>query len=289
MNNSKVIKLQDRVPKLKNQKKKNKKNVNHRLILYISILFLLVLFLIYFRSPLSNIKKISVFGNHYMTDEQVMKDSGVTYDISYFRVTAHKAEENLTKRKEIKAVNVKKRFPNKIDIHIEEYLTIGYINKEGKLQPLLENGKTLDVLPNGKLPVAAPIFEPFKEEKMKELIAELEKLTPAILKSISEIRYSPTNANEDHLTLYMNEGYEVSTTIQNFAKRMEAYPLILKTIEPGKKVLIDLEVGAYTKELGAEEKKNRMVVFVDYSRKNETNVLLYVYEFRRMVHLMKNM
>ncbi|MCU5279061.1 cell division protein FtsQ, partial [Bacillus cereus] len=29
MNNSKVIKLQDRVPKLKNQKKKNKKNVNH--------------------------------------------------------------------------------------------------------------------------------------------------------------------------------------------------------------------------------------------------------------------
>ncbi|HDR5268308.1 TPA: cell division protein FtsQ, partial [Bacillus thuringiensis] len=26
MNNSKVIKLQDRVPKLKNQKKKNKKN-----------------------------------------------------------------------------------------------------------------------------------------------------------------------------------------------------------------------------------------------------------------------
>ena len=31
--------------------------------------------------------------------------------------------------------------------------------------------------------------------------------------------------------------------------------LILKTIEPGKKVLIDLEVGAYTKELGAEEKK----------------------------------
>lgn len=65
---------------------------------------------------------------------------------------------------------------------------------------------------------------------MKELIAELEKLTPTILRSISEIRYSPTNANEDHLTLYMNEGYEVSTTIQNFAKRMEAYPLILKQL-----------------------------------------------------------
>lgn len=50
--------------------------------------------------------------------------------IQAISVTAHKAEENLTKRKEIKAVNVKKRFPNKIDVHIEEYLTIGYINKE---------------------------------------------------------------------------------------------------------------------------------------------------------------
>ncbi len=37
-----------------------------------------------------------------MTDEQVMKESGVTYDTSYFRVTAHKAEENLTKRKKLK-------------------------------------------------------------------------------------------------------------------------------------------------------------------------------------------
>lgn len=55
-----------------------------------------------------------MFGNHYMTDEQVMKDSGVTYDTSYFRVTAHKAEENLTKRKEIKAVNVKNVFQTRL-------------------------------------------------------------------------------------------------------------------------------------------------------------------------------
>ena len=40
-----------------------------------------------------------------MTDEQVMKDSGVTYDTSYF--VNSKAEENLTKRKKIR-VNVKR-------------------------------------------------------------------------------------------------------------------------------------------------------------------------------------
>ncbi|PEA55310.1 cell division protein FtsQ [Bacillus pseudomycoides] len=244
MKNSKVIKLQDRVPKLKNQKKK--KQVNNRLILYVSILFLLVLFLIYFQSPLSNIKQITVHGNHYMTDEQIMEQSGITYKTGYFRVAGHQAEENLKKQKEIKNVHVKKQFPNKIVIDIEEYVTIGYINKDGKLYPLLQNGKSLDALPNGKLPVAAPIFVPFEEKKMKELIAELEKLTPAVLRSISEIQYKPTDLYADHLTLYMNEGYEVSTVIQDFAKRMEAYPLIIKNLSPDKKAIIHLEVAAYT-------------------------------------------
>lgn len=36
---------------------------------------------------------------------------------------------------------------------------------------------------------------------------------------------------------------------------MEVYLFILKIIELGKKVLIDLEVGVYMKELGVEEKK----------------------------------
>lgn len=243
MKNSKVIKLQDRVPKLKNQKKK--KQVNKRLILYVSILFLLVLFLIYFRSPLSNIKQITIHGNHYMTDEQIMEQSGITYKTSYFRVVGHQAEANLKKQKEIKNVHVKKQFPNKIVIDVEEYVTIGYINKDDKLYPLLQNGKSLDALPNGKLPVAAPIFVPFEEKKMKELIAELEKLTPAVLRSISEIQYKPTDLYADHLTLYMNEGYEVSTVIQDFAKRMEAYPLIVKNLPPDKKAIIHLEVGAY--------------------------------------------
>ncbi len=75
-----------------------------------------------------------------------------------------------------------------------------------------------------------------------------------------------------------------------FAKRLKPIHLFLKTIEPGKKVLIDLEVGAIYERIRCEEKKNKNVSFVFlHSRKNETNVLLYVYEFRRMVHLMKNM
>lgn len=250
MKNSKVIKLQDRVPKLKDQQKKKK--TNKRLMLYVSMLFLFVLFLIYFQSPLSNIKKITINGNHYMTDEQVMEQSGITYETSYFHAMTDKAEENLKKQSEVKNVDVKKQFPNKVVIDIEEYVTIGYINQNGKLRPLLENGKSLDTLPDGELPVAAPIFVPFEEKRMKELISELEKLTPSILRSISEIHYTPTKSNPDHLTLYMNEGYEVSTTIHDFAKRMEAYPLIVKNIDPNRKAMIDLEVGAYIKYLDVE-------------------------------------
>lgn len=70
-----------------------------------------------------------------------------------------------------------------------------------------------DVLFNGKFFVVVLIFEFFKEEKMKELIVELEKLILVILKFILEICYLLMNVNEDYFILYMNEGYEVSIII----------------------------------------------------------------------------
>jgi cell division protein FtsQ len=254
MKNGKVIQLEERIPKLKKQKRKKS---NRRLILYVSILFLLVLFLIYFRSPLSNIADISVEGNHYMNKKEIMKVSGITYDTSYFRVNSKQAKKALEKQNEIKKANVKKRFPNKITITIEEYKTTGYVSKKGKLYPLLENGEILSALPGNTLPIAAPLLVGFeKKDAIQELSAELAKLSPSVFRSISEIHLDPKASDPLHIIMYMNEGYEVSTTVQDFAKKMSAYPLIVKQVKPGAKAVIHLEVGAYIEYLEAGEKSN---------------------------------
>ncbi|MFX3622642.1 MAG: cell division protein FtsQ/DivIB [Ectobacillus sp.] len=254
MKDGKVIQLEDRIPKLKKQRRKK---VNRRLILYVSILFLLVLFMIYFRSPLSNISDISVEGNHYMSKKQVMQVSDITYKTSYFRVMPEKAEEKLAKRKEVKEADVRKVFPNKIKIAIEEYKTTGYLSEKGKLYPVLENGQILSALPDNALPIAAPLFMNFeKEETVRELSLELMKLSPGIFRSISEVHFNPQPADPLHLKLYMNEGYEVSVTVQDFAEKMASYPLIVKQLKPGEKTVIHLEVGAYIERLNIEEKPN---------------------------------
>ncbi|WP_028398919.1 cell division protein FtsQ/DivIB [Ectobacillus panaciterrae] len=249
MKDGKIIQLEDRVPKLKKAKRKKS---NRRLILYVSILFLLVLFLIYFRSPLSNIADISVQGNHYMSKKEVLKVSGITYETSYFRVIPEQAQEKLEKQNEVKKATVKKLFPNKIMITIEEYKTTGYINKEEKLYPLLENGKILPALPSNALPIAAPLLLQFeKEDAIRELSAELTKLSPGIFRSISEIHFDPKPSDPLHFIMYMNEGYKVSATVQDFAKKMDAYPLIIKQIKQGSQAIIHLEVGAYIEYLDA--------------------------------------
>jgi cell division protein FtsQ len=84
--------------------------------------------------------------------------------------------------------------------------------------------------------------------------SELTKMSPSIFRSISEIHLSPKVSDPLHLTLYMNEGYEVSTTVHGFSEKMATYPLIIKTLQPDEEVRINLELGAYTERLNTEEK-----------------------------------
>ncbi|WP_379967047.1 cell division protein FtsQ/DivIB [Ectobacillus sp. sgz5001026] len=243
----KVIQLEDRVPKLKLQKRKK---MNRRLVLYLSILFMLVMFGIYFRSPISKIADISVEGNHYLNKNDVMALSGVTYDMSYFRINASQSEEKLRQQTEIKNAVVKKLFPNKIAIVIEEYKTTGYVKKDNTLYPILENGKSIGALKGNTLPVAAPLFIDFKDENtIQQLSKELAKLDSSIVRSISEIHFSPNSTDPNYLLLFMDQGYVVSVTVQDFATKMGAYPLIIKQLKPGDKVQIHLEVGAYIEHI----------------------------------------
>ncbi|MBO9130262.1 FtsQ-type POTRA domain-containing protein [Bacillus sp. 165] len=254
MREEKVIQLNNRVPKLKDQKRKK---ANRRLILYVSILFLLLACVTYFRSPLGDVSSISIKGNHYLTDKQIMKISGITYQTDYFRTSAKKAKQNLIAQKEIKNASIKKIFPNKIAVTIEEYKTVGYIKKRDKWYPLLENGTLLSPIEGKQGRVSAPFMLNWSKDKhIKEMALELKKLPDSIFRSISEISFAPLSSDPLHITLYMNEGYEVSASVRDFAEKMRAYPLILEQAKEYKKGIIHLEVGAYFEPYATEDEKN---------------------------------
>ena len=77
------------------------------------------------------------------------------------------------------------------------------------------------------------------------MMKELDKLPSEILNSISEIYYSPKKTDLYHISLFMNDGFEVSATLRSFSEKMVHYPSIISQLDPNKKGLIDLEVGSY--------------------------------------------
>lgn len=254
MEKGKVVSLEERIPKLKQQRRKK---ANRRLILLLLLFFSLIMFVVYFQSPLSHVNKIEVLGNSVYSSDELITVSELSSSINIWNVDEKRIEGKLKKLSQLKTAQVETIFPNTVKITVSEYKRIAYIMKEKSYLPVLENGKTLKAAEVLEIPSNAPILIGFSEGKaLNGMIEELGKLKEEILNSISEIHYSPKETDSLRLTVYMNDGFEVSATLRSFSEKMAHYPSIVSQLDPNIKGVIDLEVGSYFKayeEEGADE------------------------------------
>jgi cell division protein FtsQ len=241
MTKEKVIDLGDRVPKLKQEQRKKS---NYRLIFYISFFFFVMILVLYFQSAFSNISQLKVEGNQYVTEEKIIELTEITNETSYWKISEEEIEEKIKKHEEIKSVTVTKKFPNHVQINVEEHGTIGYLVKDSGYHPVLENGIILNsaVKDKGVFPVQAPLLFGFRQgEELQELAAEMSLLPESIKRSISEIHYPTTSDQSFRISLFMTEGFEVSVSIQDFSQKMLFYPSIAKQENKNVRGVIDLE------------------------------------------------
>jgi cell division protein FtsQ len=242
MEKGKIVSLEDRIPKLKEQRKRK---TNKRLVLLLSIFFILILVVIYFQSPLSRVHTITVEGNAAVSDVAIIKESGVTEQTNIWNLNKKTMKANIQKLPEIKSASISLRLPNSLLIHIKEYKKIAYVSENTHYYPVLEDGSILKGSSGTKL-MNAPILTGFEQGKYLEaMVGQLEKLPAEILNSISEIQYAPEKTDGYHITLYMNDGNEVSATILTFSEKITNYPSIVSQLNPKQKGIIDLEVGSY--------------------------------------------
>lgn len=76
----------------------------------------------------------------------------------------------------------------------------------------------------------------FTDEKyLSSMVHELDALSDTITSLISEIYWEPSKKNKHKISVYMNDGQIVSSTIRDFATKMEMYPSIVSQIDPDKK------------------------------------------------------
>ncbi|QIZ69002.1 FtsQ-type POTRA domain-containing protein [Geobacillus subterraneus] len=243
MEKGKVVVLEDRVPKLKERRRQK---ANRRLILYLSFFFLFILCVLYFQSPLSAVKHVEVSGNRHLPAERIISLSGITKRTSFWKVNEQNVEAKIARHPEIKQAAVEKRLPNTIVIHVREWRRIAYVYNRQTFFPLLENGRLLKQEAAKTAPSDAPVLVGWKSgDAIAEMTGQLAELPAAVLGAMSEIHYKPNSEYEDRVVVYMNDGYEVSATIHNFADRLSHYPSIIAELDRNVKGVIHLEVGSY--------------------------------------------
>jgi cell division protein FtsQ len=243
MEKGKVLTLEDRIPKLKQQRRQK---ANRRLIFLVSIFFLLIISILYLQSPLSHIANIEVKGNIHVSTKEIISLSGISNRTSFWSIEADSIINKIKKNEEIRDVSIEKKFPNSVTIDVTEMKRVAYALNDGKTVPILENGNVLQANVETLVHSDAPILMNWEAgSALQEIAAELSKLSPAITNSISEIHHTPEDSDPFHITLYMNDGFEVSATITDFAKKMSAYPAIVNQLDPNQKGIIHMEVAYY--------------------------------------------
>ncbi len=237
----KVVSLEDRIPKLQQQRKQK---TNRRLISFLSIFFLLILLVIYFQSPLSKVGSITVEGNIHVDSKEIIDLSAITTSSGFWNINTKNVQQSIEGHLQIKQATVEKKFPNHIVLVVKEYESMAYLEDKGAYMPILENGQVLKER-TVNVPADAPVLINWKDEDIKLMMDELKKLSPSIFNSISEIHHAPDKTDPWLVHLYMNDGYEVIASVRTFSKKMNTYSKIVSQLEEDSQGIIHFEVGTY--------------------------------------------
>jgi cell division protein FtsQ len=243
MSKKKIVSIEDRIPKLKQARKKK---ANRRLVFYLSIFFFLISIIVYLQSPLSHIKTISVNGNTYLAEDSIIKASGLTTNMNIWTINKSDIKKAISENPVVDSVKVDRKLPSTVEIQVNENVLVGYVEKNNKYYPILENGKTLESFGKRSFNGNAPLLLDFSDKDyLHSMTGELKKLPQSITNLISEIHWKPTDDNKHKILLYMNDGFVVSGTIRNFADKMKVYPSIVSQLDPKRKGIIHIGVGVY--------------------------------------------
>ena len=264
----------DRLPKLKYERN----SVLYRRLAIIITLFLIpLLFALYYVSPLSKLSALHVVKNDAVSKAAVTKaaDFKLSQGLwsQYFQRSS--SEEKIKKAlPRVKNVAISIEHFNEFKLAITEYQEVAILEKGDSYAPVIENGKVL--AETVKEPAKnLPILEDFKSQKrILAVLTQYQKLSQELRSSVSQIKYTPTSANQELLNLLMNDGNTVIINISNLAEQLKYYPQVAKELK-GKGV-VDMEVGIFTypypkEEKNATTKTNETTTANDTTNQNETN------------------
>lgn len=220
------------------KKKKKKRVLKIKNILIFLMILVLIGYSIYYILNMP-IKNIYISGNNIISDEEVLKNTGLENYPSFILTLSSNIKDNILKNNYIKEVKITKKIGNIVEIDIEEYIPLAL--KEQTNEIIISSG---DILPNTYNITDAPILINEIDTKIyEEYINKFSQVDNDVIRQISQIEYSPVTVDDERFLLYMDDGNLVYITLTKI-KKLNKYNSIKAKME-GKKGIIYLDSGDY--------------------------------------------
>lgn len=189
---------------------------SRKLLILLLLFFITILLILFFNSSLSKITSIEITGIRYVDLQTVQEVVGVQEMDSYFLVWTKRIEEKLLELPEVSRAEVAKKFPGKLQIHLEEYPEVAAeLGADGVVRLVLANGVNVNadrpLSSNLNLPVLRG-WESDPETRLA-LCRVLAQLPQPYLSDVSEIHPYPSVSYPDRIKIYTRSQFEIITTV----------------------------------------------------------------------------
>lgn len=213
-----------------------KRKVKYKNIIIFILVVVLSIFCIFGIINLK-IKNIYISGNNILSDQQIIDLAGLHNYPSISSISSKDIKNNLESNVYISGVKIRYHYLlREIDIDINENSPLIYYEYENAY--LLVNGEKVEEHYN--LPI---LINQTPDEILKKLLKNLDTLDKNVLDRISEIRYYPSNVDDELFYLTMNDGNYVYINFNSFSK-LNNYVEIIQKFD-NKKGIVHLDSGDY--------------------------------------------
>ncbi len=183
------------------------KGLKNRYFLLGVILGFIVLITLFFVSDYSNVYRITVSGNVYLSDEDIIKLSGISEDTKYFFVFPSLKEKEIKKSSYIDDVTISLLEDRVVNIDVTEKKQVGYMSDTLGSYILLIDGEKINITDsNVYMTSKLPLIEGYSDDQLTEILRGFKNIDYKTINEISEIHRYPFSYDENMMEVIMRDG-----------------------------------------------------------------------------------
>lgn len=220
--------------------KKNKRKIKKGVI-FLTVLFLIIIYALFVYFVFGfDVKNIYIYDNNYLKDQEIIDYLSLNDFPNFYTFNTIAYEKKLKSNPLVKDVTIKKKLFHQIHIYITEYSILYKRAQDNKY--VLSSNKDVILDKDYNVPILINYIPNTKQTRFN---SKMTKIDTDVLVKISEIKYDPTDVDEDRFLFYMLDENYVYVTLTKM-NLINKYNDAITQFE-GKRGILYLDSGNYFK------------------------------------------